>query len=137
MKTKADKIQRRVVNNYIKSRNPNQHDINTYVAAVCKTQNITETNKVTCNIFFSNKGTHPSGYSWHNNAILSLDSFTTSTEYSKKMKVVVNKWNIIIFLNYCLHVKTLFFKFVLQSYLINVHDYDSLLFSTIKIKFVL
>lgn len=35
MKTKADKIQRRVVNNYIKSRNPNQHDINTYVAAVC------------------------------------------------------------------------------------------------------
>lgn len=37
MKTKADKIQRRVVKN-IRSRNPNQHDINTYVAAVCITQ---------------------------------------------------------------------------------------------------
>lgn len=82
MKTKADKIQRRVVNNYIKSRNPNQHDINTYVAAVCITQERKQT-KLHAIFFFQTKERTP--------AILSLDSFTTSTEYSKKMKVVVNK----------------------------------------------
>lgn len=62
MKTKADKIQRRVVNNYIKSRNPNQHDINTYVAAVCITQERKQT-KLHAIFFCSNKGTHPNGYS--------------------------------------------------------------------------
>lgn len=62
MKTKADKIQSRVVNNYIKSRNPNQHDINTYVAAVCITQERKQT-KLHAIFFFSNKGRHPNGYS--------------------------------------------------------------------------
>lgn len=54
MKTKADKIQRRVVNNYIKSRNPNQHDINTYVAAVCITQDRKQT-KLHAIFFFQTK----------------------------------------------------------------------------------
>lgn len=61
MKTKADKIQRRVVNNYIKSRNPNQHDINTYVAAVCIHKSGNKQSYM--QYFFPNKGTHPNGYS--------------------------------------------------------------------------
>lgn len=59
MKTKADKIQRRsrVVNNYIKSRNPNQH-INTYVAAVCITQERKQT-KLHAIFFFQTKERTP------------------------------------------------------------------------------